>query len=92
MFFDQIDINIGRNKILIPETTVTDKLNNQGKLKGEITYSNFDAWNFRELSLKSENLILMETDAKQNLIYSDMPLVKRIDANITGKLDALNIA
>jgi hypothetical protein len=90
-FFDQIDINIGRNKILIPETTVTDKLNNQGKLKGEITYSNFDAWNFRELSLKSENLILMETDAKQNPDLFGYAIGK-VDANITGKLDALNIA
>ena len=90
-YFDQIDINVEKNKILVPETTITDKLNNTGKLKGEITYSNFDAWNFRELSLKSDKLVLMETNAKQNPDFFGYAIGK-VDFNITGKLDALKLS
>lgn len=75
-YFDQIDVQIEKNKVLIPETTITDKLNNQAKLKGEITYSNFEAWNFKELSIRSENLVLMETTVKQNPDFLDMQLGK----------------
>ncbi len=90
-YFDQIDVQIEKNKVLIPETTITDKLNNEAKLKGEITYSNFEAWNFKELSIRSENLVLMETTVKQNPDFFGYAIGK-VDCNITGKLDALNIA
>ena len=90
-FFEQIDINLSKNDIVLPETIITDRLNNKATLKGNITYSNFDAWNFRELSLKSNNIILMETDAKQNPDLFGYA-IGQVDANITGRMDALNIA
>lgn len=90
-YFDQVDVNLGKNDIVVPETILTDRLNNKATLKGNITYSNFDAWNFRELRLKSNNLILMETDSKQNPDFFGYA-IGAVDANITGKLDGLNIS
>lgn len=88
--FNQIDINVEKNKITIPETTITDKLNNTASLKGEVTYSHFDNWNFKELHVISDNLVLMETNAKQNPDFYGYA-IGEVDCNITGKLDALLI-
>lgn len=90
-YFDKIDINVGKNNVSIPSTTLTDRLNNTASLNGEITYSNFDAWNFKTLRLKSDNLILMETNVKQNPDFFGYA-IGEVDADITGRLDALKIS
>ncbi len=90
-YWDELAIAIDKNKISIPKITITDRLKNTGTLEGEVTYSNFSNWNFIGLKLNSEHIILMETNAKQNPDFYGYA-IGSIDASITGKLDALNIA
>lgn len=88
--FERIDVDITRNKVIVPSTTLTDKLNNKATLKGELSYSNFDNWDFRELRITSDHMVLMETNARQNPDFYGYA-ISAVDCNITGKLDALTI-
>ena len=90
-FFPELKINIDKNKIEIPKAAIHDKLDNNGTLEGEITYSNFNNWNFKKLQLISDNILLMESTPKENPDFNGY-VVGKVNANITGKLDALNIA
>lgn len=89
-YFKQIDIDISRNKVVVPATTLTDKLNNTATLKGDISYSNFDNWYFKELRFSSNHILLMETTPKQNPDFYGYA-IGQVDCNITGGLDALTI-
>ncbi len=89
-YFKQIDIDITRNKLILPATTLTDKLNNTATLKGDLTYSNFDNWYFKELRFSSDHILLMETSPKQNPDFYGYA-IGEVDCNITGGLDALTI-
>lgn len=89
-YFDKIGIDITRNKVIVPATTLKDKLNNTATLKGELSYSNFDNWYFRELRLKSDHVLLMETTAKQNPDFYGYA-IGEVDCNITGGLEELTI-
>ena len=90
-YFPELKINIDKNKIEVPKSIIHDKLNNTGTLEGEITYSNFNNWNFKKFQLLSDNILLMESTAKENPDFNGY-VIGKVDANITGKLDALNIS
>lgn len=88
--FDSLQVNITKNRITIPKTNIYDALRNSGTLQGEITYSNFSNWNFRELHLRSDKILFMNTTEKMNPDFFGYAIGKA-DANITGTLDNLTI-
>ncbi len=89
-YFDELGVDIYKNRIVIPAITIKDKLNNTGTLSGEVTYSNFDNWNFKSLRLKTDHLLLMETRKEDNSDFYGY-VIGEADADITGKLDELLI-
>jgi hypothetical protein len=89
--FNELNIGIENDKISIPSTTLTDELNNTGLLEADIRYSNFSNWEFRQLSLRSEHMVLMKTTRKENPDFYGYA-IGEVDANITGTLEDLTIA
>ncbi|MEZ5014790.1 MAG: translocation/assembly module TamB domain-containing protein [Chitinophagales bacterium] len=89
-YFPELIAEIAPNKITIPETSIQDKLHNNGTLEGEVAYSNFSGWNFRNFHFTSDHILLMQTTAQQNPDFNGYA-IGSADVNITGTLDDINI-